>query len=99
MQEIQNTHYSKNEEEFQRIKEKTLLRWDAVKDLKAFSDFFKKQWLDIDFVNWQIYVSIPGFVSTNNSIEIFNGPIKTDDSHKEYYPFLDKNIKQDSIFF
>jgi transposase-like protein len=76
MQELQNMHYCKYEDEFNNYKEKIVKRWESLKELEAFRLYFRTQWLDSEFNNWQIYVSPPGFASTNNALESFNGRIK-----------------------
>jgi hypothetical protein len=76
MQEIQNLHYSKSIEEFNKLKQKTIKRWKTVPGLVAFEQYFSEQWLESDFCNWQIFNSPQGFASTNNSIKSFNSRIK-----------------------
>ncbi|CAF1024429.1 unnamed protein product [Brachionus calyciflorus] len=76
MQEIENMHYCKNENEFKLISEKVLTRWSKNDNLQEFKEYFKSQWLNSEFNNWQIYISLEGFASTNNTLESFNGRIK-----------------------
>ncbi|RNA30128.1 hypothetical protein BpHYR1_005476 [Brachionus plicatilis] len=75
MQEIQNMHFSKNRCEFKTIIQKKISRWEGVADLKLFSVYFENTWLKGSFKNWQVYLPHPGFATTNNSIESFNGRI------------------------
>ena len=44
--------------------------------MKAFHAYFKKQWMESEFCNWQIYQTPPGFTTTNNPIESYNGKLK-----------------------
>ena len=44
--------------------------------MKAFHAYFKKQWMESEFCNWQIYQTPPGFTTTNNPIESYNGMLK-----------------------
>jgi len=66
----------KSNEEYNSLKKKTLKRWKAVSSLLPFEKYFREQWLEGDFCNWQIFNSPHGFASTNNSIESFNSRIK-----------------------
>jgi hypothetical protein len=42
-----------------------------------FSEYFKKQWLDSKFSNWQLYNVPPGMSTTNSPIESFNKILKS----------------------
>ncbi len=38
--------------------------------------YFKKQWIDSVFSHWQIFQTPPGFTTTKNPVESYNGKIK-----------------------
>jgi hypothetical protein len=45
--------------------------------MKKFHKYFKKQWVESTFCNWQIFKTPPGYATTNNPIESYNNKIKT----------------------
>ena len=66
--------YFFNELEFKQLYiEKSLIK---KKSIEAFHVYFKKQWVDSNFSNWQIYQTPLGFTTTNNPKESYNGKIK-----------------------
>ena len=76
LNEIRELHSSPTEKKFVEKKKKLLKKWDQQLELTEFSKYFQKQWLDEPFSNWAVCFSPPGFSSTNNPIESFNGRIK-----------------------
>jgi hypothetical protein len=52
-------------------------KWKADKDLNQYYEYFKKQWINSRYCNWQIYNTPPGYSSGNGPIESYNNFIKT----------------------
>lgn len=73
--DIRCLHMSQHNIEFQTNKKAVLSKWKAA-GLTDFSKYFQEQWLNGKFTKWQIWHTPPGFASTANPIESFNGKIK-----------------------
>ena len=67
MTEISNLHMSTNIDEYELLLETTLRRWQSTKD---FHQYFKKQWVDSDFNNWQIFKTPAGFNKPSRTIKL-----------------------------
>lgn len=63
-------------EEFEHQKKKILDKWTAKSGMQDFTNYFKTQWLSGKFTKWQIFHTPPGFATTANPCESFNGKIK-----------------------
>jgi hypothetical protein len=50
----------------------TIRRWAKDKELVAFHDYFKLQWIDSVFCDWQIFLTPAGYAHTNSPIESYN---------------------------
>jgi hypothetical protein len=57
-------------------KKEVLSKWVAIPGMERFVEYFSKQWLTGKFTNWQIWHTPPGFASTDNPCESFNGKLK-----------------------
>lgn len=88
MKDITRLHYSKSEALFERNKLEILAKWRRYRDLKIFTEYFNKQWLEGQFVNWQIFNTPPGFASTNGPIESYNNTIKRFFTNRVKYNML-----------
>jgi hypothetical protein len=79
--DLNRMHYSLNYDEYCIAYTRSLNRWDGwisdgKKGVKEFKDYMNKQWFFNQFCGWQIYITPPGYASTNNPIEQFNHDIK-----------------------
>jgi transposase-like protein len=70
---LQNTS---NEFEFRVLWSKIEKKWQKKPSMSKFLKYFKAQWMDSIFCNWQIFQTPPGFTTTNNPIESYNAMIK-----------------------
>ena len=76
----------------------TIRRWAKDKELVAFHDYFKLQWIDSVFFDWQIFLTPAGYAHTNSPIESYN--IKAqftkrfNEVFNEVIDYESKNIKK-----
>ncbi|POM58026.1 Hypothetical protein PHPALM_37385 [Phytophthora palmivora] len=71
-------HYARDTTEFTDRYAAAQVAWTAIPQLKFFTEYFKKQWIDSPFSNWGCYHTPTGFAKTNNPVEQFNNAIKRD---------------------
>jgi hypothetical protein len=76
MLDITKLHYSKTSVIFNTTKRTILNKWKSMRGLNEFYSYFNKQWLNGDFVNWQIFNTTAGYSTTNGPIESNNNTIK-----------------------
>jgi hypothetical protein len=76
MLDVAKLHCSKTLDIFNTTKRKILNKWKSLRGLNEFFIYFNKQWLNDDFVNWQIFNTPPGYATTNGPIESYNYTIK-----------------------
>ena len=74
---INALHNTTNQLEFLELWKKIEKIWLKKKSMKKFHKYFKKQWIESSFSNWQIFKTPPGYATTNNPIESYNNKIKT----------------------
>ncbi|RNA13975.1 hypothetical protein BpHYR1_035281 [Brachionus plicatilis] len=51
--------------------------WKNKLSYRTFYMYFKKQWIDSPFCNWQLFNTPPSYSMSNCPIESYNGKIKT----------------------
>jgi hypothetical protein len=74
LQDLMDLHSMLSWEEFD-SKFSTMFSHWLVRS-SAFALYFYQQWMQGDFVEWQIFHSAPGIASTNNAVESLNVSIK-----------------------
>jgi hypothetical protein len=74
LQDLMDLHSMLSQEEFD-SKFSTMFSHWLVRS-SAFALYFYHQWVQGDFVEWQIFCFAPGIASTNNAVESFNASIK-----------------------
>jgi len=47
-----------------------------AKSHREMYDYIKKEWIDSQYCNWQIFRNKPGFANTNSNLESFNNTVK-----------------------
>jgi hypothetical protein len=77
MSEIGDLHNTLTQESFNQLLEKTLSKWDNDSELKSFVKYFKRQWINSSFSNWQLFKTPVGLAMTNSPIERYNREIKS----------------------
>jgi hypothetical protein len=43
--------------------------WKGRRGLKVFAEYFKNQWIESRYNQWQIWHTLPGLATTNNPVE------------------------------
>ncbi len=91
LKDLDTMHYSRNYGEFCMHRDSILTKWSTVGDinLENFKQYFIKQWLQGDFCNWQLFITPPGYATTNNCEESFNFQIKETYTEFEKLTVLD----------
>jgi hypothetical protein len=74
LQDLTDLHSTVSWEEFD-SKFSTMFSHWLVRS-SEFALYFYHQWVQGDFVEWQIFHSTPGIASTNNAVESLNASIK-----------------------
>ncbi|CAF1140850.1 unnamed protein product [Brachionus calyciflorus] len=85
VEEIRWLHSTKEDTKFDPKIKKVLKLWSSRKGLEDFVLYFKKQWIDSPFSNWQLFNRPAGFAITNNPIEQYNGKIKKIFTDRKFY--------------
>jgi hypothetical protein len=88
MLDVAKLHCSKTFDIFNTTKRTILNKWKSMRGLSEFFAYFNKQWLNGDFVNWQIYNTPPGYATTNGPIEAYNNTIKKFFTMRKKYNML-----------
>ncbi|OWZ05748.1 hypothetical protein PHMEG_00022098 [Phytophthora megakarya] len=78
LNDVASLHFTPSAGEYERTRHKTSESWASRPELSAFATYFTKQWTASRFNRWQVFVSPPGFATTNNPVEQFNRAIKRD---------------------
>ncbi|CAF0836095.1 unnamed protein product [Brachionus calyciflorus] len=74
--DIRTLHYSKNYIEYEVNKQNIFTKWFNYAQLRDFTGYFIKEWINGVFKNWVIFTSPSGYAGTNNPIESFNAQFK-----------------------
>jgi hypothetical protein len=74
MKDIKQLHMCTDEVHTRSLKS-ILSRWNK-KNMYDFVAYFRKQWVESKFKNWQIFHTPPGYSHTNSPIESHNNTIK-----------------------
>lgn len=69
-------HYAASHSEFIDVHDTIIKQWKQNPVLKAFAEYFSKQWLDSPYWRWQAFHSPAGYATTNNPCETFNASVK-----------------------
>ena len=75
LDDIRKLHYS-FEIEYESNKKLILDKWRSWNGMDEFREYFVKIWLTGNNTKWQIFHTPPGFASTANPCESFNGKLK-----------------------
>lgn len=68
--------------EFMRVANRLIAKWNQ-NGLTEFATYFERQWVTGEFSNWCIYNTRAGVAGTNNSMESFNGILKSIYTHRQ----------------
>ena len=75
MRQIDELHMSSGAGTYQLLLRSIFAKWDRW-DMKKFKDYFRRQWIESKFKNWQIFLTPAGYSHTNSPIESYNNSIK-----------------------
>ena len=76
MCDIGDLHNALSQTSYDEMLKTILAKWNKDKDLSDFAEYFKRQWINSKFCNWQIFKTPVGFAMTNSPIESYNNKIK-----------------------
>ncbi|KAG6608822.1 uncharacterized protein IUM83_14815 [Phytophthora cinnamomi] len=78
MEAIHKMHFAASESAYLKVLVEAQENWSKLPELKRFSQYFSKVWLNQRFWRWQCFHTPSGFATTNNPCETYNAMIKRD---------------------
>ncbi|CAF1028296.1 unnamed protein product [Brachionus calyciflorus] len=74
--DISCLHYCTDLTQYLNKRHEIISKWETFLELKQFKTYFVSQWIESQWLNWQLFSRPPGFSTTNNNVESINGQIK-----------------------